>query len=90
MSDRPWSGTIVGQIPDLATKNYFEKIRPGTTMPAKAVQGITSGNIVETSAPALQITGNVEISEEGGKAMMTVPVSAIPVNGNDEIVFTSK
>lgn len=90
ISDRSWSGTIVGEIPDLTTKNYFEKVRPGTTMLAKAVQGIASGNIVETTAPALQITGNIEISEEGGKAMMSIPVTAIPVNGNDEIVFTSK
>lgn len=87
---RAWSGTIVGEIPDLTTKNYFTNVRPGTRMVAQAVQGIVSGNIVQVDAPALQVTGNIEISEEGGKAMMSVPVSAIPVNGNDEIVFTTK
>lgn len=90
MSNRSWSGTIVGRIPDLATKDYFAKIRPGTTMPAQCIQGTASGNIVQIDAPKLQITGNVDISEEGGEAMLSMPVTAIPNLGNDEIMFTSK
>ncbi len=90
-ADRSWSGTIVGRVPSLASKDYFAKIRPGSLMAAVCVQGITSGNIVQIDAPRLQITGNVELSEEAGEVMLSMPVTAIPTDaGNDEIVFTSK
>jgi hypothetical protein len=87
---RSWSGTIVGQVPDLTAKDYFSKVRPGATMVAQCVQGTATGNIVQIDAPRLQITGNIELSNEQGKTMMTVPVTALPNLGNDEIVFTSK
>lgn len=90
MRNRPWAGTIVGRLPDLTAKNYFEKIRPGTTMVAQAVHGVTVGNIVQVDTPRLQISGDVDISEEAGELMITLPVTALPVAGNDEITFTSK
>lgn len=87
--NRDWNGTVVVQIPDLTVKNYFANIRPGATAPATATHGNVAGNIVKVDAPALQITGNVEISEEGGKTMASFPVTALPVAGNDEVVFTA-
>lgn len=89
MRNRAWRGTIVGRTPDLTAKDYFGKIRPGTTMVATAVQGTVAGNIVTVNAPKLQISGNVELSEEGGELMITLPVTALPNAGNDEIVFTT-
>jgi hypothetical protein len=86
---RGWAGTIVIRVPDLTAKDYFANIRPGTTMAATAVHGTTAGNIVTVTCPALQITGNADLSEEGGEAMVSLPVTALPVNGNDEIVFTT-
>jgi hypothetical protein len=88
--DRSWSGTIVAEVPALTDKDYFAKVRPGTTMAAQAIHGTAAGNIVQIDAPALQVTGNIDLSDEQGKLMMTIPVTAIPVTGNDEIVFTSK
>lgn len=85
-----WGGTIVGELPSLASKNYFTNIRPGTTMPMALVHGVTAGNIVQIDAPKVQISGNVELSNEDGKVMFSMPVSLIPNAGNDEIVFTSK
>lgn len=88
--DRNWSGTIVGRVPDLTAKDYFANIRPGTTMAASCVHGSAVGNTVTIAAPQLQITGNVDLSEEGGEVMMTMPVTAIPTSaGNNEITFTS-
>jgi hypothetical protein len=87
--DRSWSGEIVIRVPDLATKDYFAKIIPGTTMAASLTHGTAAGNIVKIDAPALQITGNVDLSEEGGEIMATLPVTALPVSGNDEVVFTT-
>jgi hypothetical protein len=88
--ERSWSGQIVAELPDLTSKNYFSMIRPGTTMVADIVHGTVAGNIVEIDIPKIQISGNVELSEEQGIVMMTIPVTALPNAGNDEIVFISK
>lgn len=88
--NRSWSGQIVAELPDLTAKNYFTHIRPGTTMVLDLVHGNVAGNIVEIDIPKLQITGNVELSEEQGILMMTMPVTALPNVANDEIVFIAK
>jgi len=89
-ANRAWSGTILAQVPDLTAKDYFAKVRPGTTMIAQAVHGTTTGNIVQFDCPKLQVSGNIELSNEQGKAMMSIPVTALPNAGNDEVIFTSK
>lgn len=89
-SGRSWSGEIVIEVGDLTVKNYFTGIREGTTKAATAVQGTTPGNIVQIDTPRLQVTGNVTLSEEQGKTMATIPVTALANTGNDEVVFTSK
>lgn len=88
-ADRNWNGQIVIELPDLTAKDYFSKIRPGTTMASSLVHGTTAGNIVTITHPALQITGNVELSEEQGVLMATLPVTALPVTGNDEVRFVA-
>lgn len=87
--DRSWSGTILARVPDLTAKDYFANVRPGTQMAASCVHGTVAGNIVTIATPKLEITGNVDLSEEGGECMMTLPVTALPTNGNDEITFTT-
>lgn len=87
MRERNWNGQVVAELPDLADHNYFSKIRPGTTMVGNVVHGTVAGNIVEIQAPKLQISGNVEITEEQGILMVTMPVTALPDSGNDEITF---
>lgn len=85
-----WSGTIVAEVPTLAQHNYFGLIRPGTMMPGQIVHGTVAGNIVQIDMPQIQVTGNVALSAEQGKLMMSMPVTLIPNAGNDEITFTSK
>jgi len=85
-----WGGNLVAEVPSLAAKNYFQNIRSGATMPLALQHGTVAGNIVGIAAPALQINGNVALSEEQGKLMMTIPFSLLPVVGNDEITFTAK
>ena len=88
--DDSWSGTIVAELPSLASKDYFAKIRPGTTMVQQLIHGTLAGNIVQVDNPAVQITGNVSLSNEQNRVMISMPVTLLPVNGNDEITFTSK
>lgn len=87
--ERNWNGQIVAEVPNLSAKNYFSLIRPGTTMVSQVVHGTAAGNIVQIDHPALQISGNVEFSEEQGVVMMTMPVTALPVSGNDEVTFVA-
>jgi len=89
-SGRAWRGEMVIEVGDLSVKNYFTGIREGTTRAAQVVQGMASGNIVQIDMPKLQVTGNVSLSNEQGKTMATIPVTALPNLGNDEVVFTSK
>jgi len=89
MRGRAWSGDVVIEVPDLTAKNYFTQIPAGTTMAATVVQGVTPGNIVQIDTPRLLISG-AALSEEQGKAMVTLSVTALPNTGNDEILFTSK
>lgn len=91
-SGRSWSGELVLAVGDLTVTNGnpFAGIREGTVRAAQVVHGVTPGNIVQVDMPRLQVTGNVAISEEQGKVMATLPVTALPVTGNDEIVFTTK
>jgi hypothetical protein len=56
-------------------------------MVANCVHGSVVGNIVTINCPVVQITGNVDLSEEGGEVMATIPLTAIPNAGNDEITF---
>lgn len=87
--DRSMSGEIVIELPDLTAKDYFSKIRPGTTMASSFVHGAVAGNIVTVTHPKLQITGNVTLSEEQGAVMATLPVTALPDTGNDEVRFVT-
>lgn len=89
LADRPWSATIVAQLPNLTDKDYFTKIRAGDTMPIAITHGAAAGNTVDIDVPAFQVTGDPEISEEQGEVMLTLPGDFIPVNGNDEVVITT-
>lgn len=88
-ADRNWNGEIVAELPDLTAKDYFAKIRPGTTMASSLIHGTVAGNIVTIAHPKLQISGNVSLSEEQGIVMVTIPVTALPNTGNDEVSFVA-
>jgi hypothetical protein len=88
-ANRAWRGNIIIELPDLASQNYFSAVRPGTTMPAQFTNGTMTGQVIGIAAPALQVSDNVTLSEEQGKVMCNLPVTALAVQGNDEIAFTS-
>jgi hypothetical protein len=86
--NRSWGGRILGELPDLSSKDYFAKVRPGTTMALSLIHGTTAGNIVSIAAPKVQIVG-VDTPEEDGQVMLSLDVILLPNAGNDEIAFTS-
>jgi hypothetical protein len=86
--NRAWGGRILGELPNLATKNYFGNVRTGATMPLSLIHGNVAGNIVQIAAPKLQIVG-IDTPEEDGILMLALDVILQPSAGNDEIVFTT-
>jgi hypothetical protein len=86
--NRAWGGRIVIELPDLTAKDYFAKIRPGTTMALSLTHGVGVGNIVSIAAPKVQILG-VDLPEEDGILMASFDVILQPSAGNDEITFTT-
>lgn len=78
------------EVGDITANNPFTGIREGMIRPAQVIHGATAGNIVQVDMSRLQVSGNVEISEEQGKTMASIPITALPNVGNDEVVFTSK
>jgi hypothetical protein len=87
--NRAWGGRIMAELPDLASKDYFAKIRSMATSVMSLVHGVTAGNIVQIDAPRVQITG-IDLPEEDGVIMLALDVVLLPNAGNDEIIFTSK
>jgi hypothetical protein len=87
--NRAWGGRILGELPDLSAKDYFGKVRPGTTMVMTLIHGNVAGNIVQVSAPKVQIVG-IDTPEEDGCVMLAMDVILQPSTaGNDEIIFTT-
>jgi hypothetical protein len=86
--NRSWGGRILGELPDLTAKDYFAKMRPGTTMAMSLTHGATAGNIVNFAAPKVQIVG-VDLPEEDGIVMLALDVILQPNAGNDELIITS-
>lgn len=86
--NRAWGGRILGELPDLSAKDYFAKVRPGTTMVMALTHGSGTGNIVAFNAPKVQIVG-VDLPDEDGQLMIALDVILLPNAGNDEITITT-
>lgn len=89
ISDRSSSGTAVVAARALAEINWFELSRDsddGTRAsgPLSIVHGLTPGNIVTITAPAVEI-GKVSQSQTNNIVNYSLPLSLCPVNGLDEM-----
>lgn len=85
--DRKPVGTIELEATDMATKNWWNVVRDSTTGTMQLVHGTAAGNIVEITAPAVQITAPT-YSDFEGAAMMSGGLKLQPTSaGNDEIAI---
>lgn len=85
--DRRMTGSAVLQANDLATKNWIAVAMDEVKAPLSAVHGKVSGQIVEFSAPAVQI-GKPGEGQTQGIVNNTLPLMLTPVTGNDEFSIT--
>jgi hypothetical protein len=85
--DRKPVGTIEMEATNMATKNWWNVVRDSTTGAMQLVHGTVAGNIVEITAPAVQITAPT-YSDFEGAAMMSGGLKLQPTSaGNDELAI---
>lgn len=87
--DRKPSGTIVMELPSIATKDFFAAADSQTTGALALTQGSRNGYKVELAASGVLI-GNPAFADNNGVAMISLPITLNPVSGNDELSITFK
>lgn len=87
ISDRSGTGTAVVEGKSLATVNWFELALERTRGALSIVHGKTAGNIVEVTAPAVEI-GRVTQGQTNNILNYSLPLALCPVTGMDELKIT--
>lgn len=85
--DRKPKGSIQVEAVTVATKDYWTLVRNASTMAAVLTQGITAGNIVALTAPAMQLV-DINESEFEKTQALTLTTAFMPSTGNDEVFVT--
>lgn len=87
ITDRKPKAVVSVELPLIATKDYFTLIRNATSSALVFTQGVTTGNIVAITAPALTLSDFEEYEYEG---FLAAKMNAVlnPSSGNDEIKIT--
>lgn len=87
LPDRQPTGSFVMELESVATKDWFTTIKNGTLGALSVVHGKTAGNIVELSAPKVQVL-DPSFSDSDGIVMLSTKLDIQPNTGNDEFVLT--
>ncbi len=87
--DRQPTGSATFEFDSLATANWFQKSRAGTTGALQMIHGITAGNIVQIDSPKLQ-PSDVSLQDDSNIAMINTSFQLLPDTGNDEIVVSAR
>lgn len=85
--DRKPAGTLVFEAPTIAAKDFFTLVSNNTQGAMVLSHGPKSGHKVKLECPSV-LLGNPSYQESNGTEMLSVPFTASPVNGNDEILLT--
>lgn len=92
LTDRVSVGQVNIEAPDLATKDYFNAVEShqGVTPGAVTVtHGKTAGNIVEITAPKVQLS-TISVQDSDGVAHYQMDMRFLPDTGDDEYAITFK
>lgn len=84
------TGTILGEAPDVAAKNYFATLDAGTQVAMQLIHGIAAGNIVQLDSAFLQIT-KITHAEEDEVLMVNISYRLnVSGAGQDDLLITAK
>lgn len=89
LTDRKPAGSAVMELEAVATKDWWTTIKNNTLGALSITHGVTAGNIIQITAPKVQLT-NPAYSDSDGIAMITTSLNFQPNIGNDELVIVSK
>ena len=89
ISDRKVTGTAVVEATTLAEIDWFARALDRTRGALTLIHGTTPGNIVEITAPALEI-GKISQGQTDGILNYSLPLSFCPVTGRDELSIIVK
>ncbi|MBB2905744.1 hypothetical protein FHR76_002126 [Rhizobium sp. RAS22] len=84
ISDRSTTGTAVVEARALSEINWFDRALNRTRGALSLIHGKTAGNIVEVTAPAIEV-GRPTQSQTNGIINYSLPLSLCPVTGLDEM-----
>lgn len=87
ISDRRSTGTAVVEARKLVTIDWFQRAKDRTRGALSIVHGTTAGNIVEITAPAVEI-GKPATGQTNGITNYSLPLLLCPVAGMDEMKIT--
>lgn len=87
--DRDVRGTISFEMPLISAKDWFDVVRQRTSGALSLVHGDTAGNIIEITAPQVELS-NPSYSDSQGILMLNLDMILKPAAGNDELRFTIK
>lgn len=89
ISDRSSTGTAVVEGKSLAEIDWFDRALKRTRGPLSIVHGTVPGNIVEITAPAVEI-GRPTQGQTNGIVNYSLPLALVPTLGLDEMKLTFK
>ncbi|MGN7870970.1 phage tail tube protein [Paracoccus sp. 22332] len=89
ISDRRVSGTAVVEATSLATIDWFDVALTRARGALSIIHGKTAGNVVEITAPAVEI-GKIAQGQTDGILNYSLPLSLVPVIGRDELVIIAR
>jgi hypothetical protein len=89
ISDRSSAGTAVVEAKSLSEVDWFDRAIKRTRGPLSLTHGTTAGNIVEVTAPAVEI-GRPTQGQTNGIVNYSLPLSLVPVTGRDELKIVVK
>jgi hypothetical protein len=87
ITDRKPAGEVVVEAVSLATHDFFTDATSTSTGGLSFTHGTSAGNIVAFSSPQTDL-GAPNYSDQDGIQMITLPYTATPSSGNDELTFT--
>lgn len=87
--DRQPAGTLVMELPALATKDFFAAAVAQTSGALALTQGIANGYKVLLAASSI-LLGNPSYQDSNGIAMISLPITLNPTSGDDELSLTFK
>ena len=87
--NRAGNGSLVIEMPTLATHDFFADAVAGTTGAMSITHGTVAGNIITLASAAGGISlGNPSYSEDQGVVMLNLPYTLVPSSaGNDEFTL---